>query len=419
MKLLDNKKITWIVLGAITLGIMNGIIFRFYPKSFSVFAYVLFIFIPLLAVVLIVFIRFSLIFLSKISEKEQEEAVLQRRQKEIVENMVEGLIVHDLKGNILNVNGAAEKILGLSESKLKGKTLREINNPPALLTAVFQEPENWEEIEYSFTNESGQELSFQISKVTLSKEKGEILKIIRDITRSRYLDRMKTEYITIISHKFLTPLTNIKWAADAVLKNNFDKEKSTDNLKNITSNAEKLVKLTSSLLNITDIEEGLFGYKFEKFDIIHLVEEVIQNYSDESLQKGIKVSFLNTESHSRVVVEGDRNRLSAAIANYLDNAIKYTPEGGKIDIIFEAKGESVKISVKDSGIGISPESIDSLFSKFFRDKLAKTLHTEGSGLGLFIVKNIIERHGGATGYAPNEGEPGSTFYFTLPIAKEK
>lgn len=412
----DKKKIIWIAGGIVSLALVNVLLFKFYPGDFSTFAYVLFILIPLFGTVMLIFFRFSAIFLKRISEKEEEEKLLREREKEIVENMVEGLIVHSQNGRILTVNNAAAKMIGLDGNQLKRKVFSEIKNPSPLLEAVFMNT-NGGEFEYSLKNPNGQDYVFQIAKVVLNKEKGEILKIIRDISRAKYLDKMKTEYVTIMSHKFLTPLTNIKWAASALMDKNIDWEKREENSKNIMENAEKLVKFTSYLLEITEIEEGLFIDRFEKIDLMELVEDAVQNYSQESIRKDISIIF-NGGKKGAYPARGDKLRLAAAISNYFNNAIKYTPEKGRVDVELKKEKGFIRLSIKDNGIGVSPESVPLLFTKFFRDKLAKQVHTEGSGIGLFIVKNIIERHGGVVGYEPNKNGVGSTFYFTLPEYKE-
>src|SRR3989344_8712071 len=412
-----KTKISWIVIAVLVFAFINAALFYFYPGNFSVFAYVLFLFIPLAAAVIIIFTRFSLLFIKNVEEEKEESLLLQERQKEIVENMVEGLVVHNLNGKILTMNAVAERSLGIKMSDIRGKTSDELKNYSNWFKILFQDLKEGETFEYSFNDKDGQDFDYQIIKITLNKERGEILKIIRDVSRAKYLDRMKTEYVTIMSHKFLTPLTNIKWSADFLLGGNIDLKRKEDNLKNILNNADKLVKLTSYLLNIAEIEEGLFGYNFEKLDINSLVEEVVQNYEEESRQKGIKIIYLKPKE-GFYFVKGDKSRLNAAISNYLDNSIKYTPKDGEVKISIEKNGDDLKVSVNDNGIGISPESVQSLFSKFFRDKRAKSVHTEGSGIGLFIVKNIIERHGGKVGYLADDDE-GSTFFFTLPLYKEE
>ena len=379
--------------------------------------YIFLILAPLIAVVLIVFARFSLLFLKKIDEGEKEGKLLRERQKEIVESMVEGLVAHTVDGRILMVNEAAEKFLNTRFADIKGKKIGEIDNPSQLLRAVFTLMEDRKELAFSFKDGLGQELFYQIIQVPLSQKRGEILKIIRDVSRVKYLDRMKNEYITMMSHKILTPLTNIKWAAGILSGDNLDGPKKQGSIKNITDNANKLIEFTSHLLNITEIEEGLFGYKFEKTDIAELAEEIIKNYQQEAFQRGIKI-LMDDPKKNFYFVKGDKNRLSVAMANYIDNAVKYSPDGGTIEVSFHQDKYTLWFAVKDGGVGVSPESAGSLFTKFFRDKRAKAVHTEGTGAGLFIVKNIIEKHGGKVGYDPIK-TGGSLFYFTLPVYKEE
>lgn len=379
--------------------------------------YTIFFLIPFFAIVLVIFIKFSLVFIKRIEEKEEEEKLLRKRQKEIVENMAEGLVVHDLKGKILNVNGMAENFLGTKEFNLKGKTATEVEKPAPLLSALFGNFDYGQEIEFSCKGENGQDLFYAITKVFLNKERGEVLKIIKDVTRAKYLDRMKTEYITIMSHKFLTPLTNIKWAAGILAGKNLDDAKKDGSVKNILNNADDLIEFTSHLLNITEIEEGFYGYKFEKENMVEMINGVIQDHAEEIAQRGLIVSFNNSQGDF-CFVKGDKTRLETAMANYLDNAMKYTPSGGEIKISLSKNGDSIFLGVEDDGVGVSPESVSDLFTKFFRDKRAKAVHTEGSGVGLFIVKNIIEKHGGKVGYEPGKNG-GSLFYFTLPVYKEK
>lgn len=412
-----DKKKKGIIIGSLTLlALVNGVLFYLFPESFSLFAYVLFVFILLIGAVLFVFAKFSFLFLKTIDEEEEEGRLLRERQKEIVENMLEGLVVYDINGKILSLNRVAERFLNTKDSYIKGKKISEIDSPSGLLKAIFEPMEDKEDLEFSFKGDVGQDLFYQVIQVSLNKERGEFLKIIRDITRAKYLDRMKSEYITIMSHKILTPLTNIKWAAGVLSEQGIEESKIQSSAKNITDNANELIEFTSHLLNIAEIEEGLFGYKFEKVDMGELTQEAIKKYQKEAIQRNIKI--LASEAQAGLYfVNGDKNRLGAAIINYIDNSIKYSPNGGKVEVSLHQDKYTLWFSIKDEGVGVSPEAIESLFTKFFRDKRAKAVHTEGTGVGLFIVKNIIEKHGGKVGFDPIK-KGGSMFYFTLPVYKE-
>ena len=208
------KENTFLIIAAIfAFVVINIALFYVYPGNFTNIAYITFLVIPLFVAIVLVFTRFSVLFTSRISEQEDEKKLLRERQKEIVENMVEGLIVHNKSGKILSVNSTAERFLGISASEILYKTKAEVKNKSSLFNALFESFGSVSEKEHSFKDKYGKELTFKIINVELSKARGEKLKIIRDISREKHLNKMKSEYLTIMSHKFLTPLNGIKWTA--------------------------------------------------------------------------------------------------------------------------------------------------------------------------------------------------------------
>ena len=169
-----KSKFIWIVIAVIALVLINGALFRLYPGNFSTFAYIIFLFIPLAAAIIIIFTRFSLLFIKNIEEEKEESLLLQERQKEIVENMAEGLVVHNPNGKILTLNTVAEKFLGVKMSEIKKKSAEELKNYSHWFEILFRDLKEGEIFEYSFTDESGQVFDYQIIKITLNKERGEI-----------------------------------------------------------------------------------------------------------------------------------------------------------------------------------------------------------------------------------------------------
>jgi two-component system phosphate regulon sensor histidine kinase PhoR len=401
-----------VIAGVFAFGIINVALFYAYPGKFSAIAYVTFLIIPLIIAVVVVFTRFSFLFTSRISEQEEEKKLLRERQKEIVENMIEGLVVYNRSGKILSVNGAAEKLLNVSGSEILYKTKAEIKKKSPLLDALFKDLSSEDEREHSLKDKHGKEYVFKIISVELNKERGEMLKIIRDISREKHLDKMKSEYLTIMSHKFLTPLNSIKWTApnllDADVKDS-DKERF---IENIMKSTEGLIKLTSLLLRVTEMEEGSFGYKLGAVNLQEIIENTIKDRKDGIKKKKISMTFHKPKTPI-IDITADKDRIKVVIDNFVDNAIKYTPDNGKIDIMLEDDNVDIKFSIQDNGIGISKGAQGDIFKKFIRDQRAIAMHTEGSGLGLFIVKNIIKEHGGEVGFTTSE-DGGSTFFFTLP-----
>lgn len=175
-----------------------------------------------------------------------------------------------------------------------------------------------------------------------------------------------------------------------------------------------LLKIIDDLLNTAKIEEGRFGYQFEPTDILEFVNRILVQVLPQAQQWGVKVYFDKPkESIPKVYV--DPNKLSIALTNLLENAIRYNIKDGQVIVKVEAIANEpfVKVSVKDTGIGIPPADVKKLFTKFYRAENALRSQTEGSGLGLYITKNIIRAHGGQVG-AESELNRGSTLYFTLP-----
>jgi len=408
---MKKENIYLIIAGVFAFGIVNLALFYAYPGNFTTIAYIMFLIIPLIVAIIIVFARFSVLFTSRISEQEDEKKLLRERQKEIVENMVEGLVVHNKKGKILSVNSAAEKFLGVSSLDLLYKTSSEVNKRSSLLDALFKEHNSEDEKEHSFKDKHGKEYVFKIISVKLSQKRGEILKIIRDISREKHLNKMKSEYLTVMSHKFLTPLNGIKWAAPSLLDQSVSSKDKDRFVNNIIESTDRLIELTSLLLRVTDMEEGNFGYKLEPTKLQDIIESAIKDRVEDVKEKKISMVFHKPET-SISNVTADKDRIKVVIDNFIDNAIKYTQEKGNVSIKLEEDEKNVRFTVKDDGIGISNSSQSDIFSKFVRDDRAISMHTEGSGLGLFIAKNIIEEHNGKIGFQSSEA--GSTFFFTLP-----
>lgn len=412
MKSVKNN-IYLIIAGVFAFGIINTALFYAYPGKFTTIAYVTILIAPLLVAVIIVFIRFSFLFTSRISEQEDEKTLLRERQKDIVENMIEGLIVHNKTGKILTVNHTAEKFIGIPSIEMLYKTRSQIQSKSSLLDALFSDFSSENQKEHLFKDEYGEDYAFKIISVTLSKKRGEMLKIIRDISREKHLDRMKSEYLMVMSHKFLTPLNGIKWTAPSLLEENIKPDDKKRFINNIIESTNRLIELTSLLLHITEMEEGNFGYKLESVDLQGIVENAVRDRQDDARKKDV-VLALNIPMRSLPKITCDRDRIKVVIDNFIDNAIKYTNSGGKIDVLLEKQDKDIRFSVKDEGIGISKEAQPDIFKKFIRDQRAVSMHTEGSGLGLFIAKHIIEELNGKIGFVSSE-KGGSKFFFTLPI----
>lgn len=260
--------------------------------------------------------------------------------------------------------------------------------------------------------------------VRLNSELNEVTKILirRDIelseanTRLQELDRVKSEFVSVAAHQLRTPLTGIRWSYHALLeKENGKLNAEQEDLihKGLTA-AMAMIELINNLLNLARIEEGRFGFSFTRQSMGPILEKSFALYKDAAAEKGVKLTLEKPKS-ALPLFDADEEKMLLAINNLLDNAIKYTSPGGEIvlKVSTVAKNKLVHIEVRDTGIGVPKNQIDHLFSKFFRADNALSFHTLGSGLGLYVVKNIIERHGGSIAVESVENK-GTTFSIDIP-----
>jgi signal transduction histidine kinase len=261
------------------------------------------------------------------------------------------------------------------------------------------------------------EVVFKVRTVKVTDDKGAdigVMKIFNDVTREQNLDRMKSEFISIAAHQLRTPLSSIKWVIKMVLSGDAGdlNEEQAELLDKGYKSNERMIGLVNDMLDVSRIEEGRFGYDFAVENFTETLDIIIETLSSQISEKHIK--FKVDKPKKLPKVEMDKKKMSLVLQNLLENAVKYTPEYGRIEVILEPGEKFLRVRVKDNGVGIPAEDQAKLFSKFFRANNVIRMQTEGSGLGLFIVKNIIQKHGGDITFTSEEGK-GTEFAFTLPF----
>jgi signal transduction histidine kinase len=229
----------------------------------------------------------------------------------------------------------------------------------------------------------------------------------------RESDILKYEFVTTVTHKFRTPLTHIKWAAEN-LSHSITSLDDRVQLNYIQSSNEKLVELTSLLMNISEAENSDYEYKISKHSLSELVKEVADGLTEQYEIKKIKVM---RETEDNLYADFDESRIKFIVQTFIENAIHYTPEGGTITITLKTVNNYAEFSVKDSGIGIAADELPRLFTKFYRGHNARLTDTEGMGIGLYMSKEIMAKHNGKI-WATSEGTGlGSKFSFSLKLAR--
>jgi PAS domain S-box-containing protein len=241
--------------------------------------------------------------------------------------------------------------------------------------------------------------------------------VLRDVSHEREVERAKSEFVSLVSHELRTPLTSIKGFSDLLLEDPTlaGEGEAREFLRIIGANADRLVELVSGMLETSRIESGRVEPEREELPLAPLVEQAVAALRPQLEARNQTASV--TAEPGLPPAWADPRLVTQIVTNLLSNANKYTPDGGRIAVRLERDGSMLRCAVTDTGIGMSADELEQVFTRFFRARNQTTMATRGTGLGLSITRSLVELHGGRVSV---ESEPavGSTFAFTLPIAAE-
>ncbi len=257
----------------------------------------------------------------------------------------------------------------------------------------------------------------ELSDLTLDQQNAAKLLIRRDLALSRAneqlkaLDEAKSKFISVAAHQLRTPLSAIKWILHMINLGQFkDEVERQDFLHKATESTDRMISLVNDLLEVDHIESGKDHFAFLPVDCSDLISAVVSDVSALAEERNISVA---TDMKAQAKVVGDSTKLRDLFQNLIENAIKYTSPNGTVRVSSTEEDTCVSIVIQDSGIGIPDDEQDQIFSKFFRAPNALKTQTVGSGLGLFIAKEIVKRHGGKIWFESKVGT-GTTFFVNLP-----
>ncbi len=335
----------------------------------------------------------------------------------IIDNFVDGLIILDAQGIIQEVNQKAQTVFKIKGTDVQGQPLiilRKYSSIAPAVKLIFPHHQVALVHEKDFSPKPG--TTFEVSTVALESKGSNLgfLTVFHDVSREKHIQKMKTDFVSIVAHQLRTPLSAIKWSIKMILDGELGKvsAQQKDWLDKTYQSNERMITLVNDLLNVSRIEEGRFLYNLQETDLREIINNVLHNNADLIQRKHLKITFRGkTKKIPKVKV--DAEKLQLAVQNLITNAIHYTPDGGGITVAIDLQESNLLVSVKDNGIGISKADQAKVFQRFFRARNAIKTRTNGTGLGLFITKNIIEAHHGKIWFTSKLGK-GTTFYFTLP-----
>jgi len=337
----------------------------------------------------------------------------QSRLKTVFACMVEAVIVTDTDSVVVHHNPAAIKILEIQTDPVIGKPLSASIRDIAAVDMVLEAIEKSIVVTREFAPGTISRKFLRAYCSPVTSDQGEVIGSVttfEDISAHKEIDRMKSDFVAMVAHELKSPLASIEqmiYASQVGCK--YEEMNSCHSLHNrMTVRTKDLLGLIDNLLNLSKLESGTVVFNLEPVKGTEIIKDVIEITSPQAEGKSISIIYEPCEANWSFNVDYDHMR--TAILNIVSNSVKYTPEGGKLNIKTSISGGFVNLTVKDSGIGISKEDLPHIFDRFFRVKGKATRHITGSGLGLALVKEVVEAH---QGYIDVESSPESGTSVTL------
>lgn len=365
-----------------------------------------------------------------LQKKTQDLEQQKKKDETILANIGDGLTATDDQGRVILANHAFTTILGWTEEEIIGKKLSEIvpmlgkdgKKIPVVqrpLSKVLQTGKKITSSENSYMRKDSSvvPVNITISPIVLNGKITGIIEIFKDITKQREVDRMKTEFLSLASHQLRTPLSAMKWFLEILLEKETGKlsANQTDLVTKIQQSNDRMIELVNGLLNVSRLEQGRIAVEPEPTDMKKLIQGVL---SELSVVTTKKKQTIEAKLNKNLTLNIDPKLIRQVFINLLSNASKYSDDGTKIIVTETVAEKEVVYSVIDQGYGIPVEEQPKIFNKFFRASNVTTKVTDGNGLGLYLIKQIIEVSGGKMWFESTEGK-GTTFSFSLPLIGSK
>jgi len=357
----------------------------------------------------------------------QQQAADLRKFKLAIDTVSELIVIADRGGKIIYVNPAVENLTGYTQKEVIGSKTENFWGK--------QMPTEWHQHFWTTISEKKQKFEGQI---TYKKKNGEksitninvqpllddvgnvqhFISVQRDITKEVQVDRMKTDFISLASHQLRTPLSAMRWFLEMILNGDLGalNKDQRDVIANINESNNRMISLVNALLNISRIESGRIIINPKPTQIVKLTKKVLLSVKERFDKKGQQLLFKADLNLPEISL--DQDLIIQVMLNLLTNANKYTPQGGKISVNIFQKGGLVYFQISDSGYGIPEDEQKNIFKRFFRSTNIVKIVTEGTGLGLYLAKAIIDSSGGKIGFISKLNQ-GSTFWFGIPVVGVK
>jgi PAS domain S-box-containing protein len=356
--------------------------------------------------------------------RERRAAITGSRDEQnlsgIFDSLADALVVTDWQTDIVLVNKKAANLFGLTEEKARGRPISECIQSDELLSffvrAIKADPALATLMAGTEPVVKVGEKALRVHVGPVKNEAGTVLGaagLFHDVTSISAMDKLRGDFLSMVSHELKAPLSSllmqISVVHDGLAGDLTSKQK--DLLGKAKEKSKGMITLVNDILDYRRMQEGKSIQKIESLDLVEILERTIELMRLSADEKGVRMTSEIAEELPSF--SGDRGGVEAIFVNLISNAIKYTPKGGNVNVSLNKEGKGTRIMVVDTGIGIPNEDIDQIFEKFYRIKTEETRSISGSGLGLSIVKGIVEAHNGAI-HVESEPGNGTTVIVSLP-----
>ena len=345
--------------------------------------------------------------------KSLMEANSQKRQTDtILKHMTDGVIAFDMNGNVTYINPAAKQMLELRDTDDNFAKVFSKYEDVNMEKIIYLE--NWTSSEMKIENNQGSmNLFFVPFKDEINRPTG-VMVVIQDITEHVKLDDMRKEFVADVSHELKTPLTSIKGFSETLLEGDCDKETEKHFLTIINDNADRMEKLVQDLLTLSRYDSKKNKNSIVEFDLGELAKKCTEKFEIEVRKRNQSLECFVTADVPPV--QADKDGIERVIINIISNSVKYTPNGGKINVYVGYVHNDAYVKIKDTGIGIPKDDLDKVFERFYRVDKARSRKLGGTGLGLSIAKEIIEQNNGNINVSSKVGQ-GTEVVIRIPVKK--
>lgn len=350
----------------------------------------------------------------ELKDKLNEVSKQKNQIETILLHMTDGIVAFDMQGEIILINPAARKLLKVSpEDKSFNDIFKKCGVNINMEKVIYLE--NWTSTEQRVKIEDTYVHIFFAPFKNENDTPAGVIAVIQDITEHVVLDDMRKEFVADVSHELKTPITSIMGYADTLLEAEYDKETQGKFLNVIASEARRMARLVTDLLTLSRYDNDKNRIKKEAFDLGELVKKCQDKLAIEIMKKKHKVSCFVTADVPPVYA--DKDDIERVVLNILSNSVKYTKDGGDIKIYVGFVYNDAYIKIIDNGIGIPEEDLTKIFERFYRVDKARTREMGGSGLGLSIAKEILDKNGGTIDIKSIVGE-GTEVVIRIPTKQQ-